>query len=284
MKKLSFLLMTWIILTGTFSATAQSGDLNNYKYVVIPVQFNFQSSENQYLLNTKLKHLLNQHGFTTYMDVEEFPEDLAFNGCTALYADLKSSSEGFMAFKTELTLRLVNCRKEVVFETKKGESRAKDYQEGYYEALDDAFTSFEGVHYQYNNSVIQQPALPVATSPAPSAAQKAEEQSTVQEISYAPPAQPAAAPKTGLEATLDKVYEFEGNKYGIRKIEAGYLMLNEKTGDRIALLNEAGDAGILYNSDQINGTATIKDNGNQIKVVYFDQGDAAVKELIYQAR
>ncbi len=247
------------------STQANVSQLNNYKYVVIPIQFDFQSEENQYMINSKLKYLLNQHGFTTYMDVEDLPLDLRANSCSALHADLKSDAEGFLAMQTKLRLQLKDCRNQVVFESQEGVSRAKDYKDGYLEALDDLFdSSFANVIYQYNGTAPEQ-------SPA------SEKTDVVSETPK------AVAQLEGLASTKDRIYTLDGGTeaFGVHKIAAGYLLLNEATGDRIAMLNETDENTILYNSKTVNGTATLKEGGRIIKVEYFDAQKGEVQTLTY---
>lgn len=255
-------------ISAEMQAQATQGNvsqLNNYKYVVIPIQFDFQSEENQYMINSKLKYLLNQQGFTTYMDVEDLPLDLRGNSCSALHADLKSDAEGFLAMQTKLRLQLKDCRNQVVFESQEGVSRAKDYKEGYLDALDDIFnTSFANLAYQYNGKTPEQ--------------EPENEEADV--LTKAPEAN---TQPEGLAATKDRIYTLDGgpDAFGVHKIEAGYLLLNEATGDRVAMLNETGENTILYNSKTVNGTATLKEGGRIIKVEYFDAQKGGVQTLTY---
>lgn len=269
MKKISFALGFFAVLFVAINVQAQNTktDLNKYKYVIIPMQFSFQNEDNQYMINSKLKYLLNQQGFETYMDVEDGPEDMELNSCLALHADLKSEAEGFMAMQTKLILQLKDCRNRVVFESEEGTSREKDFKKGYQEALDDIFNnSFYDINYKYNGEVIEEKDQLVNSSKSetqPSAPQK--------EVQVA----------KGLAITKDRVYTYENKTYGVHKIEAGYLLLDEKTGDRKALLHETDEGNILYNSTTVNGTASIKEGGKLIKVEYFDVDGGGVKTMLF---
>ena len=94
MKKIGLYFLLVFIVSFSFSAKAQEkyniDKLNYYKYVVIPIQYKFQDEDNEYMLNSLTKYLLNQEGFDTYMDVESKPNDLKFNRCLALYVDVIS--------------------------------------------------------------------------------------------------------------------------------------------------------------------------------------------------
>ena len=113
MKKISLLLIGLIAMVFSTQIKAQETqeleDLNYFKYVVIPIQYQFQSEENEFLINSLTKHLFNEENFTTYMDVESKPKDLTFNRCLALFAEVKSESESFFSLNTKLELILKDC-------------------------------------------------------------------------------------------------------------------------------------------------------------------------------
>lgn len=246
------------------NAQGNSKELNNYKYVVVPLQFSFQNEENEYLLNSWLKHLLNQHNFETVIDKKtEFPPDLIANNCLGLYADVNSEAEGLFSMQTKLVVQLKNCVREVVYETKVGTSRSKDFAEGYKEALKDAMDSFYEVDYAYNGKEIQ----------------GVQRMGTTEKREEAVEEKPKEV--NALDLTLNKTYAQDGEIFGIRKIQAGYLLLNENTGERIALLNQT-ENGILYSSDKIDGTVSIKEDGNLLSVEYFDKEAGGLKKLIYK--
>jgi hypothetical protein len=52
-------------------------------------------------------------------------------------------------FKTKLGVELKNCNDQVVYTSEMGESREKEYQRAYNEALRDAFKSIEALNYKY---------------------------------------------------------------------------------------------------------------------------------------
>src|SRR5699024_5244591 len=140
--------------------------LNNYKYVVIPMQFSFQNKPNEYLINSRVMHLLDQNGFTTIMSTEKYTDDLAFKPCLALYAHFKSIFECFFSFNTFLQLFLENCHNEDVYKTRVGKSSTKDLAQAYKEALHEAFQSFVTVDYKYNGNKGIEKRKPVAEGTA----------------------------------------------------------------------------------------------------------------------
>jgi hypothetical protein len=156
------------------TATAYSQNtINNYKYVLVPERFDFFKTDNQYGLNTLTKLLLDEKGFTAFVGSEEMPPEVVANKCSALKAEVVQKKGLFV---TNLTLLLKDCQGNVVFKSKEGKSREKEFQAAYDLALRDAFTSFNDVPYKYDSTAIvqaqpQQAAVApvVATTPAPPA-------------------------------------------------------------------------------------------------------------------
>lgn len=277
MKKLPLFLGLFVLFCAGTQLWAQDDieRLNDYKYVIIPMQFDFQSEENQYMVNSKLKYLLNQQGFDTYMDVEDGPMDLEMNSCLALRAELKSDAEGFLAMQTKLRLVFRDCRNRVVYESEEGSSREKEFKKGYLEALDDIFAiSFTGFEYQYNGNVDEEEVAMADEN-------QNQRRETEEEGTSAPEKK---VESQGLPATKDRIYTLNGVTYGIHKIQAGYLLLNEETGEREALLHETDENTILYNSTEVNGTASIKDGGKAIKVEYFDSQKGGVQSFTLEEK
>lgn len=129
----------------SFSGFAQN-TINNYKYVIVPEKFNFLKQNDQYKLNTLTKALLEDKGFTVYLDNASLPDEIANNKCNALVVDLLEKNT---MFSTNLTMLLKDCRGKVIFETKQGKSREKEYTVSYNLALRDAFTSLTETPYAY---------------------------------------------------------------------------------------------------------------------------------------
>jgi hypothetical protein len=183
-----FILLSLFTIAGYSQST-----LNNYKYVLVPEKFDFLKEDNQYGLNITTKLLLQQKGFTALMDEETLPAELSANKCNALRAEVVQKKGLFV---TNLTLLLKDCQGNVIFKSKEGKSREKDFMAAYNLALRDAFTTLNDTEYKYDGTVFtpaQQAA--VASQPAPPAAAPA--------VAIPSPAQaPAAAPVTESAGTL----------------------------------------------------------------------------------
>ena len=151
-----------ILVLFTITVHAQS-NINNYKYVVVPEKFSFSRSENQYGLNSLVRDLLEEKGFTAYMSNGQVPQEVAANKCSALIADV-TEKKGL--FVTNLTLLLKDCQGNIVFKSKEGKSREKEFPVAYDGALRDAYTSLKAAPYQYDGTTFTQAQTQVQTTTA----------------------------------------------------------------------------------------------------------------------
>lgn len=135
-----------LLLIVGFSSLAQES-INNYKYIIVPQQYEFSTEKDQYRINTLTRVLFKGEGFIVYYDLEDLPEDLREDNCLGLYLDLKKIKGGI--FTTKMKFVLKNCFGKTILESGIGESREKEYQVAYNEAIRHAFESFEGLNYTY---------------------------------------------------------------------------------------------------------------------------------------
>jgi hypothetical protein len=154
----------FILTLFTINVYSQNS-LNNYKYVFLPERFDFFKSNDQYGLNSLAKLLLEDKGFTVIMGNADLPPQVAANKCNALNTEL-TEKKGF--FVTSLTFVLKDCQGNVLFKSKEGKSREKEWPAAYTEALQDAFSSLKAVPYKYDSTamVAQVPVTATATAPA----------------------------------------------------------------------------------------------------------------------
>ena len=118
-----------IFLMFSFSVLFAQKNINSYKYILVPKQFEFQKSADQYQLNSLTKFLFEKSGFTVVFTDENFPADLAANPCLGLKARVNNDSG---MFSTKMNVALADCTNQVVFSTKDGKSKEKDYKTSYY--------------------------------------------------------------------------------------------------------------------------------------------------------
>ncbi|MCX2679492.1 hypothetical protein OOZ15_06010 [Galbibacter sp. EGI 63066] len=138
-----FLLGLFLLSIGMY---AQSDDLNNYKYIIVPKKFDFLKQKNQYRVNTFTKFQFEKSGFTAVYD-DAKPEELQTNPCLGLTADVVNNSS---MFTTKLNITLEDCRGDIVYTSSEGKSKTKDYQGAYQEALENAFRSIKTLNYAYD--------------------------------------------------------------------------------------------------------------------------------------
>lgn len=146
MFRVKFLLLAIVGFVLTATAQKAAGNLNDYKYVIVPVKYEFLKEADKYQLNSLTRFLFEKYGFTAFMENGDFPEDYKKNNCLALKAEVISDNN---LFKTKLKVQLKNCEGHVLYTTKVGETREKDLKTAYNLALREAFTSFEAVNYKY---------------------------------------------------------------------------------------------------------------------------------------
>jgi hypothetical protein len=263
MKKISLLFIVVVGLLCSAKARAQNdiNQLNDYKYIVIPLQYEFQDSKNEYLLNSLTKHLLKEEGFETYMDVEKMPKDMTFNRCLALNVIVISETDGFFSLNTRLKLIFKDCSGKIVYSSK-GFSGIKSFKEAHQEALRDAFKSFSGYNYAYNihNKFNVSQELVDETK----SSEKVEKKDS----------------NISSEPLLVGTYTLENKNYKVEKIEAGFILKNKTTGEREAFINKTSNNSILYNSESINGTLTLSPENN-LEVEYFNKESGALEKIIF---
>ncbi|NRB83346.1 MAG: hypothetical protein HRU49_06190 [Winogradskyella sp.] len=144
MKKVLALIV--LACSFAFNSNAQQS-INDYQYVVIPLQYEFLKGKDTYRLNTLTRVLFQKEGFKTFFNEEILPDDLFKDRCLALYADVKKVKGGFR--KTKLEIVLKDCKGDVVLKSDVGQSGENVHEKRHKEALTDAFQSIKKLNYSY---------------------------------------------------------------------------------------------------------------------------------------
>lgn len=121
--------------------------INDYKYVIVPIQYDFQKTEDAYQLNSLTKFLFNKAGFQAFLSNEDYPEDLNNNGCLAMTARLKNSSK---MLSTNMNFDLVDCNNKVIFSSVEAKSKEKEYKTAYHDCTRKTFESIKAQNYSYS--------------------------------------------------------------------------------------------------------------------------------------
>ena len=121
------------------------GQLNDYKYIIVPKKFETFKNENQFRTSTLIKYLFTNEGYNAVYE-GDFPPDLEQDPCLGLIVNLIDNSS---LFATKARLTLTNCSRVVVFETQDGRTKTKDFEQAYREAISEAFGSLRSITYKY---------------------------------------------------------------------------------------------------------------------------------------
>lgn len=140
------ILLVLAILVLPIFAYAQD-NLNDYKYIIVPNQFDFLKGKDKYQVNSLTAFLFNKYGYTAFMEGDEFPKDLRNNRCLGLTSEVVEAKGGFLS--TRLQINLVNCDGKIVMSSRVGETKEKTYEKAYGLAIRDAFVSFQEVNHVY---------------------------------------------------------------------------------------------------------------------------------------
>ncbi|MBT8305727.1 MAG: hypothetical protein KJN85_02195 [Maribacter sp.] len=127
-----------------FSGYSQ-GNLNEYKYIIVPKRFEVFKNKNQYKTSTLIKYLFVQKGYNAVYE-DALPQDLNNDRCLGLQVSIKDESS---MFSTNTALVLKDCSSQVVLSTITGKSKVKEYEEAYREAITEAFRTIDVLDYTY---------------------------------------------------------------------------------------------------------------------------------------
>lgn len=143
MIRLFYVLIVLLVSQTQLSAQAS---INDYKYIIVPKQFDFLQSKDQYQTSSLTKFLFNKYGYTVFFDDDDLPVDLSENRCLGLNVDVKSL-KGFLI--TRLQIDLVDCNKKIVMSSEVGETKVKEYSKSYQIAIREAFETYQFFDYKY---------------------------------------------------------------------------------------------------------------------------------------
>ncbi len=255
------------------------GQLNEYKYIIVPKKFETFKKENQYLTSTMVKYLFTQKGFTPVYD-DALPEDLANNRCLGLLASLSDDSS---FFSTKVTVILKNCQSIEVFRTQEGKSKIKEYTAAYKDALEDAFVSFDGMDYAYRPKEKQVDEQPITVS-YKNDVKKMEEttgaavvmqQATVENQSYES-VEPETSTFTKAEVKTESKPITSGLLYA-QPIGNGYQLVDSTPKVVMKLMSTSVD-GVFLTDYQGNSGVVLKKEGKWF-LEYTEGGVKKSKEL-----
>ncbi|ARV16682.1 hypothetical protein [Polaribacter sp. SA4-12] len=141
-KKIAFSLL----LVLAMSAYSQNKEINNYKYIIVQEKFDFLNNPDQYQTSSLTKFLFQKKGFTVFLSNETLPNDLLQNRCLALTANVTEASS---LFSVKTIIELEDCYGKLIYSSKEGKSKKKDYKKGYQESIRNAYKTMSDLEYTY---------------------------------------------------------------------------------------------------------------------------------------
>jgi len=131
-----------IFLIGCILKVDSQTQAGPYKYILVPLQYDFLKKNDSYRLNTLTRFLLKKEGFEVYFsEGEQLPEDFFLDRCVAIYADVQKVKGAFL--RTKLIILFKDCFGNVVLESEEGTSKEKNLDIAYKEALKKAFATLD---------------------------------------------------------------------------------------------------------------------------------------------
>ncbi|WP_432673016.1 hypothetical protein [Flavobacterium sp. SM2513] len=135
----------FLLVFSFFTLFSFGQNINQYEFLIVPTQFNFQDSENEHRLNTLVKFRLEEYGFKAFYTAEN--RFISYEDrCN--YLNVNAVSEGGM-FVTKLYIEFKDCQNLVVFKSAIGKSRNKDRKAAYIEAMEEALLSIKDLNYKF---------------------------------------------------------------------------------------------------------------------------------------
>ena len=140
----NIILVFFLIIYNLF-VFGQEKKVNNYKFIVVPDQFDFFKQKDEYKTSSLTKFLFKKNGFTVVLNSEQYPKDLRDNPCSGLKALVLDKSS---MFKIKVILELRDCNGKLLYTSEEGVSRLKEFKKGFQEAIRNAHASMNDVFYK----------------------------------------------------------------------------------------------------------------------------------------
>ena len=130
------------------SSFGQKSIPSKKQYVIVKSTFDFLKQVNRYKANSFTKFLFSKAGYEVYLDNEELPGELYYNKCSALYVDVKDKSN---LFATRNYIELADCNGKLMYTSKLGTSKLKDYERSFRQSIRGAFSTIENLNLIYSS-------------------------------------------------------------------------------------------------------------------------------------
>ncbi len=135
------------------SLLSQQINLDKYQYIIVADQFDFLKEADQYQTSSLTKFLLEKKGFKVFLSSENLPDKLFEDRCLSLFASVKEES-GFLTLKNMIEIK--DCYGKIIYTSKVGKTKLKDYKKGYQDAIRRAYETMEDFEYSYNPTLVSE--------------------------------------------------------------------------------------------------------------------------------
>lgn len=221
-----FISLLFLLLI-TFQSFAQTSDLNQYSYVIVPNQFDFQNASDQYQLNSMTKFYFDKNGFNAFLTSDSPNADR----CDGLYADVEKLKT---VFGTKLQVVLRDCNKEEIYRGPEGKSKFKEYEKSFQDALRKAFYGMDRLRViQKDVTLLEENASHKKQNGTEKLVKKEDRSET---------RIPSLNTPKGLNLPSDNYsnYSADGKSLVLRKTGEGYSLYEESTvaGDDLVLVGK----------------------------------------------
>ena len=136
---------SFLLLFSFFTLVSFAQNINEYEFFTVPTKFDFQSTENEYRLNTLLKFRLEEYGFKVSYTTNQMDTNYE-DRCLYLMVNVVDESTAFL---TKYYVEFRDCNNVVVSKSAVGSSKNKDRKDGATEALENALKSVKTLNYQF---------------------------------------------------------------------------------------------------------------------------------------
>lgn len=136
----------FLIFFMSVSLYSQTDAFRSYQYLIVADKFEFLNDSDKYQTSSLTKFLFQKKKFKVFLSNEKLPDVLNANRCLALFVSVKDESS---MFSIKNLIEIKDCSAKVVYTSKIGKSKFKDYKKGYQEAIRNAFDSMEDFEFGY---------------------------------------------------------------------------------------------------------------------------------------
>lgn len=241
--------LTILFLGLSFCVQGQKS-LNDYSYIIVNDQYEFQDQKDKYQLNSLIKYLYNKNGFHAFFN-KDVPKNV--KRCDGLFAD----AEGKPGFRvTKVTHVIKDCNGNEVFRSKEGKSGHKEFKNAYYIAAREAFESI--IILKVNQKEIETFDIKAETPVEKEEISKAPEtkiNSSQTESSKTTSVVNSSAGSlaiANLPTSKYSNYSYNNNSYLLRKTNTGYNLYEEvNTDEELKLIGKLSfNNNVLYFSEK----------------------------------